>query len=112
MDFKKSIGRFLLVMMLTMQIALAQHATVHFMEGAHQNPAHSEQQDHKHKKDQTQHCQLCQFSKNFNKILNTDETGVTAPALTAVQIIAAPQSIAMGNEPSSYSARAPPAFSA
>lgn len=109
MAFKKDIGRFLLVVMLAMQVALAQHATVHFTEGTHNNPVH-QQQDHQPDKDKL--CQLCLFSKNFTKILTSAGLDILAPMDAEIQKTGLLQSIFISSDPSPYIARAPPAFSA
>lgn len=109
MNFQKRVGQFLLVLMLAMQVALSQHATVHFMEGAHNSPIH-QQQDHQPDKDKL--CQICLLSKDFTKILTPAGLDFLVPVHAGIQNPALLQPLIISGNPSPYIARAPPAFSA
>jgi hypothetical protein len=109
MIYRKGLNQFLLMLMLAMQIALAQHATVHFMDGTHNTPVH-QQQDPEPDKDKL--CQLCLLSKHFTKILTPAGLDIPAPVDTFSQKAAFLQSIITSGNTSPYIARAPPIFSA
>jgi hypothetical protein len=111
MDFKKATGRFLIVMMLAMQVALAQHATVHSAEGMQQHaPAQGQHRDHAPDKDKL--CQICLLSKDFAKILTPSNVQVADPIVIGIRTLILPQAVLVTHSPSVYTARAPPGFSA
>lgn len=110
MPFHKDVCRVLFVLMLAMQVALAQHASVHFLEGAHNGPVHQQQDRHQPDKDKL--CQLCLLSKDFAKILTPAGPDIMVPVHAVIQTAAFLESVAASGNPSPYTARAPPAFSA
>lgn len=105
-------GRFLLMVMLVMQIALSQHAAVHFLEGAHGHPLHDQEQGQDHKSGNDAPCQLCLLSKNFSKTLTSAEPDVFFAGRAIAGNAVLPPPAFVDGAPSPYIARGPPASSA
>ena len=112
MTFKKHISGFLVLVMLAMQLLLAQHYTVHFNEEAHTVAHHqlpSKGGDGNHQDaDPDDICQICLFAKIFSQ--STFSLAFVALPLFVAEILKA-ASIHISPEYNvfySFSARAPP----
>lgn len=107
---RQGLNHFLLLLMLAMPLALAQHASVHFSEGAHR-PAH-QQEDHGSDSARDEICQLCLLSKALSHGLVQSGPDVLIPDVSEF-LTSLPYTLVLARQcPSSYSARAPPSFSA
>jgi hypothetical protein len=115
MALKRKISGFLILLMLAMQLLLAQHYTVHFSEGQHigvsQNKADGNSNGND--KDRDGHdklCQVCLFSKSFSHVLLASPAALLILALlfSGVFLITVPFSLR--NNTVVYPARGPPAF--
>lgn len=95
--------------MVAMQLALAQHATVHFAAGTH---APVQQQDEEHHPAKDKFCQLCLLSKDFSHLLPQAGPDIPVPVFIDFAIIPSSSSAFYGLSLSPYAARAPPSFSA
>lgn len=112
---KREIGLFLVCVMLCVQLILAQHATVHFIEDEHigagsrqENGQESPVDRPVHDKDKT--CQICLFSKDFSYTSPSVGIDVPTPDFTAVFAIAVPRDANARREIIRLQARAPPSF--
>ena len=113
MTFRKHIGQFLIiVLLLGMQLAIAQHATVHFTEEGLTSVHHQEQDKQDHKPHSSKLCQLCLLTKDFTNGLAHVGPGIPVPALVEPESFYFSAAILFKGGLSSYAARAPPTFSA
>ncbi len=117
MTLKNKISGFLILLMLSMQLLLAQHYTVHFQqddehigisqnhEDGHGAPIHD---DHKPTPDKI--CQICVFSKSFSHLLLSSFAAVLVIACLTGGVFFLSEQFFQQNNPQAYSARGPPAF--
>lgn len=112
---RREISLFLVFVMLCMQLILAQHATVHFIEDEHIGAA-SQQENRQespadrpaHHKDKT--CQICLFSKDFSYTFPSVNIDAPTPGFTTVFAIPVPWDANARRESIPLQARAPPTF--
>jgi hypothetical protein len=110
MAMKKYIQGFLVFVLMGLQLALAQHATVHFVEdeplmisgGQHQPPADPD----KHDRDKI--CQICLFEKNYSFVL-VSPSAVISLAVSGMAYAVLPLPVLHTQEAASaYYSRGPP----
>lgn len=106
MTFKRYLGQFFILMLLTAQLALAQHATVHFLEDQYA-VSHEHHADHSQpSKDKI--CQVCLFAKGFahsDLVAGNDVPSIDALTLSVVPDL---QGTRNGHDVLPYEARGPP----
>lgn len=112
MTFRKHIGQFLIIVLLGMQLATAQHATVHFAEEGFAPAHHQEEDKQDHKPHSSKLCQLCLLTKDFMNGLAHIAPGIPVPALVEPESFYFSTAILPRGGLSPYIARAPPPFSA
>ncbi len=113
MAFRKHIGRFLVLVMLTAQLALAQHATVHFLEDrtiaaqADTGSGPDKPADHdKTGKDKV--CQICVSAKGLSHSVLSGGASIPAPQTMEGFIAPDAHDAHVSFIAHSYQARAPP----
>lgn len=106
MTTRQKIGHILLFAMLAMQLAFAQHASVHVYEDI-SSPARHHQDDPSPDKDPF--CQICLFAKNVSHFVVPIGPDMPIHALTAGTLLVFEIVPLCGRVFSHYSARAPPA---
>ena len=112
MGIRRKINLFLILCMIGAQLALAQHATVHFaLEGYGEIHATQHQDNgHHHKPQADKFCQLCLFAKGLAHAL-TSEAAIVPPDVFKIGIIfPAILDVPVRQNAKLYQARAPPAF--
>jgi hypothetical protein len=117
MIFRKYFGQFLILMMLAAQLALAQHATVHFLEDQHIGIAFQQSGDpatpqKHHGPEKGKICQACLLAKDFSHTSLSAAAEIPAVVYPAMFVFTAAQEIPLLSTSFSWEARAPPAFSA
>jgi len=105
MTVRKNISLLLIMLLLGAQLALAQHATVHFTDhgGIH----------HQHDNDSPQVnelCQLCIFAKGFAHGLSPDDAVLHADFLISSYRVPVAHNYLKRQESQGYLSRGPPAF--
>lgn len=115
MTFRKYIGQFLILMMLAAQLALAQHATVHFLEDQHigiafQQTGDSAPAPNHHGPEKDKICQICLLAKGFSHISLFAVAEIPVVVHPAAFVFPAAQEVPVPATSFSYEARAPPAF--
>jgi hypothetical protein len=114
MIFRKYIGRFLILAMLAAQLALAQHATVHFLEDGHavsqaQSSDSPAPAGHgKANKDKI--CQICLFSKGLSHAFLFAGAEIPAAEIAAGFVVPRLQTVPARHEALLHEARGPPSF--
>lgn len=112
---KKQIAQFMLVMLLGAQLALAQHAAVHFATEGHIG-IHTEQgSDGKsnpgpNKPQSDKLCQICLLAKSFSHIVLNSPALVPQTVFEFSFIFPPAQEVRVQAIASAYQPRAPPAF--
>ncbi len=117
MTFRKHIGQFLILVMLAAQLALAQHATVHFLEDetivslvhadSGVNTIDRNEAD-KQKADKI--CQICLYSKSFSHTIFASGIFLHITSLSAALIAPDLPVFHVHSQCSTNRARAPPVF--
>lgn len=107
MSFRKTLAPVFIVLMLLAQLALAQHATVHFQED--QYASHQQHGDNgSGEPDKSKLCQICITAKQLHDIFSHADFVLLALVL-AYALSLLPERITRTHAvTSSYSARAPP----
>lgn len=111
MTLRKHIGQFLILLMLVAQLALAQHATVHFLEdqyktAQHQN--HDPAQTDRH--DKSKSCQICVTAKELGHLLTSADMAAVVTLLAAIFMVWPLRRNIKPLPVAFYSSRAPPSF--
>ena len=115
MAFRGYTNSFLLLVMFLTQLALAQHAAVHFAPEGH-TIALAEYgdggNDHSpHKKQQSDKiCQLCFFAKNFSQVVLAGSTLISQGVFEPSFIFSPAQNMHVQAIARAYQARAPPSL--
>lgn len=112
---KKHIGGLVVMLMLAMQLLLAQHYTVHFNEDKtaieQQQPGHDAPAGDHHDKDRHDKiCQICVFSKSLSHLALSVLSVLLLVACATRWGIGASRLFILRNTSVVYPARGPPAF--
>jgi hypothetical protein len=108
MAMRNNIHFFMILLLLGAQLALAQHASVHFTDHGHET--HHEHEEAEDERYADELCQICIFSKGLTSGLPLDGSYVTTLLARTSYKVPFAQNYITQQASSGYLARGPPSF--